>query len=275
MAQEFTGYPIELERRDEIESTSTPILFTSSDFKAPEEIDPRKLVRHDKQFNMGACGGFGNTGVGELLWAYASGAKEWKADRQFSQLFAYLEAQRFDGLIGVDRGSTIAGGLKVAREVGYLPHDGLPYRTPYPRNARSLVTAAMRTNAAVFRVRSHTWLKGYQAGFDYLASGVGGIFVGTAWNDSFYAPNGVLERVRFTRADGGHAYSFLGYSRRKDSRGRNYWWRLNSHNDSFVEVAPSVIDQLFAHDWTAMVGMSDLTTPEPRNVDFSKESVIG
>lgn len=275
MAQEFTGYAIELERRDEIRSYATPMLFTSSDFKAPEEVDPRKLVRHDQQFDMGSCGGFGNTGVGEILYAYASGEKQWRPDRQFSPLFAYLEAQRFDGLIGADKGSTISGHLKVAREIGYCPESVLPYRTPYPRNARSLITAAMRQAAAPFKVRSHTWLDGYTPIFNYLAARIGGCLVGTPWNDSFYAPNGVLERISFTRRDGGHAYSFLGYSKRKDSRGRNYLWRLNSHKDSFIEVAPSVVDQLCGHEYTSVVGMSDLSIPEPRNVDFSKESVIG
>ncbi|AMV31736.1 hypothetical protein VN12_06415 [Pirellula sp. SH-Sr6A] len=271
----FTGYAIQRERREEIRSTAINLPFTVRDYTPPEEIDPRQLVRHDLQGNMGSCGGFGSTNCGERLFIYAMGESKYSAERQFSPLFQYLEAQRFDDLIGRDDGSTIAGHLRAAREVGYCPLRLCPYVTPYPRNARSLITAEMRKAAEPYRIQSHTWCESYDDCFNYLASRVGTLLFGTSWNDSFYAPNGQLERVRFTRFDGGHAYAVLGYSKRKDSRGRNYLWRLNSHQDSYTEISPAAIDQMCAHPYTAIVGMSDLSTPRPRNVDFSKESVIG
>lgn len=272
MSEFFTGYNPALERRDEIANSSTPMLFTMRDFQAPEEIDPRPLMRHDKQFNMGSCQGFSLTNCGEYLLAlpYGSVSKE----RQFSQLFAYLESQRIDGLLGRDAGSTIAGGLKVASQVGYLPESELPYRTPYPSNARTLITDAMRKLAEPFRIRSHTWLESYDAIFQYLASGSGAVHTGTLWNDSFYASNGVLESISL-RNGGGHATAWLGYSKRKDSKGRNYIWRLNSHNDSWTEIAPSIIDALCKHSYTSIVGISDLSTPGPRKMDWIKERPLG
>lgn len=269
---EFTGYNPELEKRDELANTSTPMLFSMRDFQAPEEIDPRPLVRHDKQFNMGSCGGFGNTNSGENLWALNTGSMS--NERQFSQLFSYLEAQRLDGLLGRDAGSTISSGVKVSKEIGYLEAKHLPYKTPYPQNARSLITDEMRALAGAFKVRSHTWLESYDDIFKYLSSKAGSVYPGTPWNDSFYAKNGVLESISFTRLDGGHAYSFLGYSRRKDSRGRNYIWRLNSHNDSWTEVSPVVIDMLCKHKYTSIVGISDLTTPGPERVIWKKDRVL-
>lgn len=269
----FTGYDPTLERRDEIANSSTPMLFTLRDFQAPVEVDPRPLMRHDKQFNMGSCQGFSLTNSGEYLWALPYGSVS--KDRQFSQLFAYLESQRIDGLLGRDAGSTIAGGLKVASQIGYLPESELPYQTPYPSNARTLATDAMRKLAEPFRIRSHTWLESYDAIFQYLASGSGAVHTGTAWNDSFYSSNGVLESVRFGTRDGGHATAWLGYSKRKDSKGRNYIWRLNSHNDSWTEIAPSVIDALCRHSYTSIVGISDLSTPGPRKMDWLKERPLG
>ena len=97
---EFTGYDPTIENRDEIANTATPVLFALSDVEAPEEIDPRPLVRHDKQLDMGSCGGFGNTNCGEFLWGLITGSHS--NDRQFSPLFSYLEAQRLDGLLGSD-----------------------------------------------------------------------------------------------------------------------------------------------------------------------------
>jgi hypothetical protein len=270
MTSEFTGYDPQLENRDELANTATPLLFSMADVDAPEEVDPRPLVRHDNQYNMGSCGGFGNTNCGENLWGLVTGQKS--DERQFSQLYAYLEAQRLDGLLGQDKGSTISSGLKVAK-AGYLELKHLPYKTPYPNNARTLITDEMRTIAnglMGFRVRSHAWLESYEDIFKYLASRAGSVYVGTSWNNSFYAKSGVLESVGFGRADGGHAYAFLGYSKRKDSKGRNYIWRLNSHQDSWAEVAPSVIDALCRHQWSSIVGMSDLLTPGPKRVEWKQ-----
>jgi len=262
---EFTGYDPEIENRDEIRATSTEIGFRVGDYDAPEEIDPRPLMRHDKQLNMGSCQGFSLANACEYVWALAQGG--FSAERQLSTLFAYLETQRLDGLIGRDVGSTISGGLKAASTIGMLPEVELPYRTPYPNNARTIVTDAMRAKAGQFKIRSHTWLESYDAIFQYLASGVGAVHTGTLWNDSFYARNGVLESISL-RGGGGHATAWLGYSKRKDSKGRNYIWRLNSHNDSWTEIAPSVIDQLCRHEYTSIVGVSDLSTPGPRAVSW-------
>jgi len=272
MSDFFTGYDPALERRDEIANSSTPMLFTMRDFQAPEEIDPRPLMRHDKQLNMSSCQGFSLTNCGEYLWALPYGSVS--KDRQFSQLFAYLESQRIDGLIGEDKGSTISGGVKAAREIGFLTESHLPYRTPYPSRAWALITDALRKLAEPFRIRSHTWLESYDAIFQYLASGSGAVHTGTLWNDSFYASNGVLESISL-RNGGGHATAWLGYSKRKDSRGRKYIWRLNSHNDSWTEIAPSVIDALCKHSYTSIVGISDLSTPGPRKMDWTKERPLG
>ena len=269
----FTGYNPELERRDEIANSSTPMLFTMRDFSAPDEIDPRKLIRHDDQGNMSSCGGHGNTNAAEFVWALSDG--QYSEGKQLSRLFAYLEAQRFDGLLGRDAGSTISGGLKVGKDIGYLEEKHLEYVTPYPSNARTLVTDAMRKLAEPFKIRSHTWLESYDGMFQYIASLTGACFAGSIWNNSFYASNGVLDSISL-RNGGGHAYCFAGYSRRKDSRGRNYIWRKNSHsNDNWTEIAPSVIDALCRHQYTSIVGISDLSTPGPRKMDWIKERPLG
>lgn len=269
---QFTGYPIELENRDQIANSSTPMQFTMRDFAAPEEVDPRPLMRHDRQGNMGSCQGFSLTNCGELCWALHYGVVS--NDRQFSQLFAYLESQRLDNLLGRDAGSTISSGLKVGKDIGFLPSSELPYSTPYPSNPRALITGEMRTKASPYKIRSHTWLESYDAIFQYLASGAGAVHTGTLWNNSFYATSGVLESVSL-RSGGGHATAWLGYSKRRDSRGRNYIWRLNSHNDSWTELAPSVIDALCKHSHTSIVGVSDLSTPGPRKVKWTEARPLG
>jgi hypothetical protein len=266
---ENTGWDPERENFDSIANSSVPFEISYGDFETPEEIDPRRMVRHDKQFDMGSCQGFSLSNCGEQLWNFAGNHREFSNDRQFSQLFSYLETQRVDGLLGRDTGSTIEGGIRIAKDVGFLQYEHLPYRTPYPNNARTLVTADMRAKASAFKLRSHSVLRNYDEIFRYLASGVGAVHTGTVWNNSFYAANGVLENVSLANG-GGHATAWLGYSKRKDSRGRNYLWRLNSHNDSFVEMAPRVIDTLVSHQWTVIVGVSDLQTPQPRKFTLAE-----
>lgn len=270
---EFLGYVPERENRDAIQSSAVPFTVTYADFEAPEEVDPRKSVRHDKQGNMGSCQGFSLTNSGERLRVIARGGSDYSEEDQFSQLFAYLETQRLDGLLGRDAGSTIEKGLTVAKQIGFLESKALPYRTPYPSNATTLVTSEMRKAASAFRVKSHSWLTSYDEIFRYLASGAGVVHTGTVWNNSFYAPNGVLESISLSNG-GGHATAWLGYSKRKDTKGRNYIWRLNSHNDSWVEMAPTVIDQICKHQWSSIVGMSDLNVPGPRKIDWKKAQVI-
>jgi hypothetical protein len=269
---EFSGYDPTIEDRDAIRATSIELGFTVGDFAAPEQVDPRPLMRHDKQLNMSSCQGFSLANACEYVWSLAQGG--FSAERQLSSLFAYLETQRLDGLLGRDVGSTISGGLKAASTIGMLPEADLPYRTPYPNNARTIVTDAMRAKAGQFKIRSHTWLESYDAIFQYLASGVGAVHTGTLWNSSFTSPNGVLESISL-RSGGGHATAWLGYSKRKDSKGRNYIWRLNSHNDSWTEIAPSVIDQLCRHEYTSIVGVSDLSTPGPRAVSWMQARPLG
>lgn len=272
MDVEFTGYDPTIENRDWIANSSISMAFTMRDFQAPDEIDPRPLLRHDKQGNMGSCQGFSLTNCGENLWALNHG--QLSASRQFSQLFAYLESQRLDGLLGRDAGSTISGGLKVFKDIGILPESELPYSTPYPLNARSLITDEMRKIASPYKIRSFTWLESYDAIFQYLASGSGSVHTGTVWNNSFYARNGVLDSISLSNG-GGHATAWLGYSKRKDTRGRNYIWRLNSHNDSWTELAPSVIDVLCRHQYTSIVGISDLTEPGPRDIKWMQARPLG
>ena len=271
---DFTGYNPEIERVDEIRESATAFNVTYGDYDAPEEIDPRGKIRHDKQFDMGSCQGFSLTNSGEYIGTMLQGWTGFRDEFQFSQLFAYLETQRIDGLLGRDAGSTIAGGLKVAREIGFLLLSELPYRTPYPNNARTLVTDSMRAKAGALKIGSHSWLTSYDGIFNYLASGVGAVHTGTVWNNSFYATAGVLERISLVNG-GGHATCWAGYSKRKDSRGRNYLWRMNSHNDSWTELAPSVIDAICSHQHTSIVGISDLSVPQPRRIDFSKTSILG
>lgn len=92
-------------------------------------------------------------------------------------------------------------------------------------------------------------------------------------------PNGEGVVEQFRPGGGGHAICFLGYSPREDAQGRKYLWLANSWSEQWgdrgwAEVAPRAVDQMAQHPETVMIGLSDLSTPAPRNVNWTKNSVF-
>lgn len=270
MIDEFRGYDPELEDLQSLADNHREFRYAVDGmFSAPEEIDPRKWHRIENQSSMGSCQGHALSSVGEMAFIIAIGEVI-----QFSPMWCYLNTQKIDGLLGSDRGSTISGGAKCAKTVGFVPEEMFPY--PRPARYHSNIPDELYPEAAKFRIQSHSILTSYEDVFQYLASGQGGVEIGISWG---LQPNreGVVER--FNSGGGGHAVSFLGYSTRKDSQGRNYLWLANSWDTSWgrggwAEVSPRAVDEMSRHRYTVMIGMSDLTTPEPRPVDWIGDSIF-
>lgn len=269
MCAEFTGYLIEKEDREWLRSYATPMrLMADIDFAAPEEIDPRPWHRIENQGSMGSCQGHALSSVCEYAFRIATGKTT-----QFSPLFGYYATQKIDGLLGRDVGSTIAGGVKCAMQYGCCPLEVMPY--PSPVRYTGQIPQEAWPAAEPFKIRSHAVCNNYADVFNYLASGQGGVEIGISWGSGMQGA--VIER--FSPGGGGHAVCFLGYSRRKDSQGRNYLWKANSWgrdwgNQGWAEVAPMAVDQMGAHQYTVMIGMSDLSVPRPRNVNWLENPVL-
>jgi hypothetical protein len=275
----FTGYRHDLEDRDYLERTAVPFNVTRADYGAPTVVEePWNLIRTENQGGMGSCQGHAASTVAELCRGIAEGGRPIldPAD-QFSPIFAYLESQRFDGISG-DRGSTIGGGLKTNSEVGCCPLSACPYPSPVRYPGRGYITDAHRQAAAPFKIKSHVWLSksGYQAWADFLGANIGGINMGIPWNGSWKTGR-VIESVSGS-GGGWHAVAVLFLSPRKDAQGRHYVWMNNSHSERYgyrgwVEIAPKGIDQICAIRGVSACGMSDLTTPTPREIDWVKRSI--
>jgi hypothetical protein len=272
------GYRIGRENKAALEAMASPMpLKAGADFEAPEEIDPRPWHRIEMQGGMGSCQGHALSSVCEMAYHIATGEVT-----QFSPLFAYLATQEMDGLLGRDAGSTIYNGMNVAKRIGMLPLDLMPYPNPvrYPSSVarvREELEAAYKL-ASPFRIRNHAMCKSYSDVFNFIASGQGGVSIGIQWGPAM-TPNreGVIER--FAPGPGGHAVAFLGYSKRRDTEGRKYLWLANSWdrtwgNNGWAEVSPTAVDQMGQAQWSTMVGLSDLTVPMPRKVDWRKDSVF-
>jgi hypothetical protein len=273
MSDRFTfGYRIDLERHDELAGGAVDFRsLIDGHFAAPDEIDPRPWHRIENQGSMGSCQGHALSSVCEFAYHIATGEVT-----QFSPLFAYYATQQIDGLLGRDVGSTISGGMRCAKEFGACPLDAMPYPNPVRYTGR--IPPAAFDAAAPFRIRSHAVCKNYDDVFQFLAAGLGGVEIGISWGAAMTPDSqGLIESFR--PGGGGHAVAFLGYSPRIDAQQRKYLWLANSWSENWgergwAEVAPRAVDEMARHPHTVMIGLSDLSTPTPRKVDWVKDSVF-
>lgn len=258
------GYRIDLEDTAWLARTATPFRYAvDGQFRAPDEIDPRGWHVIENQGGMGSCQGHANTSCCEYAFRVATAEVI-----QFSEMYSYLMSQKLDGLLGRDQGSTIMGGVTAATKFGCCPVDVFPYPSRYS----TTIPSGAHDAAKPFKINSHAVCTSYDDIFQYLASGQGGVEIGLAWNSSMEPVGGTIESYRGS-GGGGHAVCFLGYSKRVDPTGRKYLWLANSWSQSWgksgwAEVAPAAIDTILRHRWSVAVGLSDLSTPEPRKVDW-------
>lgn len=228
-------------------------------FSAPEEVDPRPWFRVENQRQQGACQGFSLSNQGEYAYMQAVGEQI-----QFAPQFCYIRTQIKDGIQG-DRGSTIEGGEWVAKNIGFAtelvwgPYTGL--YSARPTSGRTMEECLQE--AAGRKIVTSADIESQGDGFVWMSSGLGSIHIGITWNKSCTPINGVIETYDYVTQGGGHSVSFLGYSKRKDKKGRNYWWMLNSWgtswgNKGWAEVSPTAVEQMLRGRWTVMRGMTDL-----------------
>jgi hypothetical protein len=225
-------------------------------YAAPPELN-RRWLRTEHQGQQGACQGECSGEVGEVCFSIANQGKV----TQFSPQWHYIESQRFDGLIGKDQGSTLFGGAKVLQQLGCCPEPVWPYTGKYhiesPKGRRACLDAA-----APYKVKTVVRLKSYQQIFDWLAGGLGSVWIGRrmGWG-------------------GGHATHLAGYTAKKDAKGRNFIDEHNSWGTTWGDKgwavrSPAEVDSWFTDKYTVVLGASDMTTLNVRPVDFSKESVF-
>lgn len=275
----FTGWDPELEQerlphlRRASRSASDWFGDRFRSMNEPEELDPRRWHTIEDQGQIGSCQGNALSTAGEFAYWVASGGQV----VQFSRWFAYRATQIIDGIRG-DQGSTIEGGARCAREVGFVPESMVPYPRSYASGVR--LTDAHYTEAAKHRMRSTVLMESYEDIYTWLAGGQGVVEIGIMWGREM--DTAVVESFS-GRGGGGHAVVFGGYSRRVDRQGRKYLWLANSWgqrwgNNGYSEVSPSAVEQMIRHRWSVMIGLSDLdgvTPPRPREMNFIDDSIIG
>jgi hypothetical protein len=197
---------------------------------------------------------------------------------QFSRMFAYLESQRFDN-IRSDSGSTLSGGTKAVKQTGICREEIAPYPNRYP--GHSWMTQIMRDDASKYKLLSHTEMSSVEQIKSFLGSGIGVVQIGISWNNSMNpSSNGTITSFS-GGGGGGHSVSICGYLPDSDINVKSsagYWlilknsWGTRWGVRGYCYVDPKAVEQMLRHQFTVMIGRSEMVHPEPRPVpvDFTK-----
>jgi len=231
--------------------------FDPRDKDLPAEVDPETMgFRIEDQGGMGACQGHDLSSCCE--WNIR---QEHGVEVQLSRWWAYRMTQRIDGISG-DNGSTISGGLQLARNTGLTTEEQCPYPSSYvqfsPRQEQLDVAKLYRCGAWVdFRnMPGDPW----DAALQWLAA-YGTISIGITWPPGLDAEF-VVETFRPANG-GGHAIAILGYVRVNDSlylKVANSWNKSWGRKGYFL-IARKAFLQMLSHQYTACVGLTSMSSP--------------
>ena len=276
----FTGYAIDQEQREELLATQVDAVMNMLG-DIPDRMDPRSspladqgFIQVENQASVGACQGFSLACCGEFAHTFATGEVI-----QLDNMYAYIASQVKDGING-DRGSTLSGGTKAFKDG--IPLQTEPYRPVYP--GRAYLTPERRARA-VYKLQSHTTMQDADHVRQFIGSGVGIVQLGIAWG-RWMEPDarGCIHDFNPGRG-GGHAITFAGYVPDSDvgvASGAGWWallknsWSRRWGKNGYAYVSPKAINKMIRHQWTVMVGRSDMESPRPRKVkvDFTKRSIL-
>ncbi len=251
------GWRYELEDRLWLVNAAKPMTYSRAAADPPEEFDPRPWMKVEQQGSIGSCAGCARTNVLELCNYIQTGGDV----IHLSKMFSYLTAQKLDGLLGADQGSTITGNRKASEMIGNCLETTAPY--PNPVRYTTQIPAVAYEEALKHRSRNHVYCRNYQDCWDFLSAGFGGVQIGVAWNSSWTPRNGIIESVSTGGGGGGHSVCMVGWTKRVDAEGRHYLlvpntWGPTWGTNGWAEVAPRVFDQIGGSRYTEMIGLSDL-----------------
>lgn len=268
----YTGYDIQNENRPYLKAMHTEFMAACAGFDGVESIDPRPWYKIEMQYQMGSCVGNALTGPFEFSYRAKTGQIA-----QFSRMYAYLMSQKYSDMVqpgghyfGRDGGALIGGARKLGVE------GGLCYEStfPYPNGYNTKIPAGATEEAAKFKMGSSSVIGTTQDPFaeaiSYMRSGLGGLIVGAPWPFNISNNHTVTS---FRNYGGyGHAWTILGFE-------RDILIAANSHDVTFEDkgwfyLNRQGFNEMVANSNTSVVGLSDLTVPRGRLVDWTKESMF-
>jgi len=268
----MNGYDITNENKKYIHDNHVDFLQACGAFEGPKILDPRTWYRIEYQAQMSSCVGHGLTGPVEVSYRNRTGKIG-----QFSRMYAYLISQKYSDIVqpgmryfGRDGGALIAGARKASVENGLC----LETTFPYPQSYTTNMPQQAAQEAPNFKIGSSSVIgttnDPFAEALSYLSSGLGGILVGAPWPFNIDS-NHVVTNFR-NYGSQGHAWCILGYL-------KDYLIAANSHGTQFEDkgffyLNRQGFNEMVNNRGTSVVGLSDLTVPRGRHVDWTKESMF-
>lgn len=271
MPWEFTGYDPRMENRAALREQCLHG-FNIMDLTADSDLPPtrgiKELMRRDDQARMNSCSGFGMTNSAEVTFFLQTG--KW---RQFNPLWSYRRGQEISGIRG-DRGATIHGVVTAASKTGLLPEDldndgkaeypyVVDYNFPFPRDCYGY--------AGKWKIGYKLELRGFDEILRFLQTNQGAVIVGGAWGN--WKPNADGIANRFYAGGGGHARAYIDWITIDN---KILLVEVNSHyktygKNGYAFHTKTFVDGQAKDKWTVTIGVSDLSNPEPRHIDWSRD----
>lgn len=236
--------------------------------KAFRSVEVKRNLRYDwldpeNQGDLGSCQGQAIKRCVQVLYFIATGKI-----LDFSALWAYLRTQKEDGLLGADNGSTIAGGVNVAKLIGMLLAKLVPYVAEYPSQKRikEILSAENDQAAEPYRILSGVPIKSFDDALQWLSGG-GVISIGTVWPFRF-GPGWIVDRWE-PQGNGGHARMLAEITDGRLTELNSWGPDWGDHGRFHWDRKP--FEDMLRHPWSVVIGLSDMAKPQPRKIDFNAE----
>lgn len=236
---------------------STFLLRQYRGAELPAVVDPRDWLHVEDQGQIGSCQGNALSTAGEFAHKIATG----DGKMQFSRHWCYIMSQRMDGIKG-DNGSTLTGGQKVAHEYGFALESTVPYPSSYTSKIPNEEKA--KEEAKAFKIKTSLQCHTFDDIREFIGHGFGGVQIGIAWPDSWMNYTGGLIND-FNPGNGGHSVIYVGYLADDELLGMNSWglrWGMKG----YFRVSRRSVEKQLAHNWTEMIGHTDMDSPKPRRI---------
>lgn len=292
---DFTGYRPDLEDREALFAGSSghQQLLSSKEW---QELDLVSWWIVRNQRSKGSCRGHSLAANARLSFYMQAGLPDLDEDGKpnesnlqddFSPDWCYYRCQAKDGIRG-DNGATINAGIRVGLEEGIVREIDLPYEESYePSRAND---AGLKDKAKAFRFGRYSVIETAEEMFDWVGSGQGGIDWGTIWPLPFVkgclvkglssnARGGGHATAGGTLIKGGNLINLVPSLKGEVKEDEWVMQFMNSHSSSaqfkgFYFVTMEGARQILRHQWTTVIGWSDLSTPVVRPFDFRKKSIF-
>jgi hypothetical protein len=245
---DFRGYDPALEQLDRLKAESmeySPVCGSGPGIELPH---PRTWMQVENQNPRPSCVGHGLTTDAEYCIYLASRGK---TVVQLNRMFAWVESQKAGGSRPSESaGASIFGAVKVAKTIG-LPLESL---YPYKNRFRTEWSPDFYEDAKQRLILNSYRLDTVDKVFDFQKSGMGGIIWGVPWE--------------FNRR-AWHCVTSIGSLVDGKLPVANSWGE-DWDGDGWTEWSEEKVERYLGIDGTVAFGLSDLSEPQVREMDWSE-----